>query len=737
MNKHGMTPLELWGGVECTVNRVQDRYFCQLTRSGHLSRADDLERFAELGITTLRYPVLWECTAPDGLDRANWAWADQQLHRLNELGIEAIVGLVHHGSGPAHTSLMDVGFCDLLGRYAGAVAARYPWVEYYTPVNEPLTTARFSGWYGLWFPHGRDDKVFGRTLIHQCMAIVCAMQAVREVNPRAKLVQTDDLGKTYATPLLGYQAEFQNELRWLGWDLLCGRVSRHHPLWHWLTKDCEIAAAQLEWFAENPCPPDIIGLNYYVTSERFLDERMENYPDHAGGGNHRHRYVDIEAARALRKPTLDIQMRITEAWERYSLPLAITEAHLDATREDQLRWFHEVWHATEDAKRSGVDVRAVTMWALLGAHDWNSLVTECRDYYEPGAFDIRSPNPRPTALASLARDLSGGRKPTHPVLAGRGWWRRPDRFRCPPITLTEVAGAVPALSIVQRAQPILICGATGTLGREFARACTARGLEHRLLNRDELDIAEEKSVLDAIERHRPWALVNAAGYVRVDEAERDAKGCFRENTTGPTVLADACALHGVRLLTFSSDLVFDGRHETPYLEGDVTAPLSVYGHSKAQAERYVLDRHPRALVVRTSAFFSPWDECNFVTIALRTLASGAPFVAADDLTVSPTYVPDLVHASLDLLIDDECGIWHLTNTNPITWADLALQAANLAGVDASRLEVRHGHQMNFAARRPTYSALGSIRANLLPSLPHALDRFLGHYEREQRRAMRE
>jgi dTDP-4-dehydrorhamnose reductase len=729
-------PLELWGGVECTVNRVQDRYFCQLTQSGHAGRVEDLERFAELGIATLRYPVLWERTAPEGLESASWAWPDERLHRLSELGVQPIIGLIHHGSGPAHTSLVDPGFPGLLAQYAGAVASRYPWIEYYTPVNEPLTTARFSGLYGHWFPHGRDEKVFGRALLHQCKAIVCAMRAIREVNSEAKLVQTDDMGKTFSTPLLRYQAEFQDELRWLGWDLLCGRVGRHHALWHWLTWDCGLGEAELEWFTEHPCRPDIIGLNYYVTSERFLDERVENYPAYPRGGNHRHRYVDIEAARALRNPALDLQMRTAEAWARYGVPIAITEAHLDATREDQLRWFHEVWLAANAAKRGGADVRAVTMWALLGAHDWNSLVTESRGYYEPGAFDVRSSKPRATALASIARRLSSGGTPAHPVLAGPGWWRRPDRYRCPPVTLSDAASEGESPSGQVRPRPILIAGATGTLGQEFARVCTARGLEHRLLSRAELDIAEGNSVLRAFEQHSPWAIVNAAGYVRVDAAEHDAQGCFRENTIGPAVLADVCARYGVQMITFSSDLVFDGRQELPYVEGDATAPLNVYGHSKAQAECTVLDRHPRALVIRTSAFFSAWDEHNFVAIALRTLASGSSFLAADDLTVSPTYLPDLVHASLDLLIDEESGIWHLTNANPITWADLAVQAATRAGVDASRLEVRHAHEMNFAARRPAYSALTSMRANLLPSLENALDRFLGHYRAEHRRGMR-
>src|SRR3954471_2771745 len=99
--------LELWGGLECTVNRVGDNYFDQIARTGHDARPDDLERFASLGIKALRYPVLWERTAPDGVGRADWSWADQRLACLGGLGIQPILGLVRHGSGPRDTHLLD------------------------------------------------------------------------------------------------------------------------------------------------------------------------------------------------------------------------------------------------------------------------------------------------------------------------------------------------------------------------------------------------------------------------------------------------------------------------------------------------------------------------------------------------------------------------------------------------------------------------------------------------------
>src|SRR4051812_15176695 len=127
--------LELWAGLECTINRVGDQYFNQMERNGHLERDDDIARFASLGIKAIRYPVLWEHIAPHGLERADWRWPDRQLAALQAHGVTPIVGLIHHGSGPRHTSLVEPGFATELAAFAQAVARRYPHLNRYTPVN--------------------------------------------------------------------------------------------------------------------------------------------------------------------------------------------------------------------------------------------------------------------------------------------------------------------------------------------------------------------------------------------------------------------------------------------------------------------------------------------------------------------------------------------------------------------------------------------------------------------------
>ena len=714
--------LELWGGVECTVNRVGDEYFDQLESSGHNRRIADLELFARLGVRAMRYPVLWERTAPDGLSSADWSWPDARLARLRELNVRPIVGLIHHGSGPRDTSLIDPAFPLRLAEYARAVAERYPWVESYTPINEPLTTARFSGLYGHWYPHGRDDGTFVRALLTQCRATVLAMRAIREVIPSAQLVQTEDLGKTFSTRPLAYQAEFDNERRWLSFDLLCGRVTPAHPLWHYL-RQSGAAASELDWFNQHPCPPNVIGINHYLTSERFLDGRVERYPSCAVGGNGRHRYVDLEAVRVCAEGTAGPRALLRETWERYELPLAVTEVHLGCTREEQLRWLKEVWDAAQAVRAEGADVRAVTAWSLLGAHDWHNLLTRREGRYEPGVFDLRAPQPRPTALAGLLSDLAAGREPDHPVLDSPGWWRRLSRLQHPPVRRRRAASGAAergSASAEGAARLLLITGATGTLGKAFARLCDMRGLAYRLLTRQEMDIADAASVSRRLAECEPWAVINAAGFVRVDDAEQEPDACRRENTDGAATLAAECARRGAAFVTFSSDLVFDGTKRSPYLESDQVAPLNAYGRSKAEAERLVLAALPTALIVRTSAFFGPWDEHNFVTQALCTLAVSESFAAADDAFVSPTYVPDLVHACLDLLIDGEQGIWHLANQSALSWADLGRMAADVAGLDAGLIEARTAVSFGWSAARPSYSALGSERGTLLPPLETAL-----------------
>jgi dTDP-4-dehydrorhamnose reductase len=711
------SPLELWGGVECTVVRIGDEYRNQLLDTGHAARMADLDAMAELGVKAVRYPIVWETVAPETPSELDFSWHDKRLERLRELGIRVIGGLVHHGSGPRYTNLLDPKFPKLLADYAAKVARRYPWVETWTPVNEPLTTARFSCLYGHWYPHKHDMRSMLLALANECHGTLLAMRAIREVSPDAKLMVTEDLGKTFATDKLAYQAEHENNRRWLSLDLLTGRVRPGHAFYNWLIKS-GVPQEVMTDLASGDGTPDLIGINHYLTSERFLDHRVERYPNVEPGSNGVDVYADLEAVRMSHlKHEVGPAKRLHEAWERYAIPLVYSEVHHGCSREEQVRWLMDVWNACELERRRGADIRAVTLWSMFGAVDWRSLLTRKDGIYDVGAFDTRSEKPRPTLVAKAAATLGCGEKFEHPLLDLPGWWRRPGRCHGRPRydTLPQNCST---------ARPLLITGATGTLGQAFSRICAHRGLVHVLTSRAELDITDEASIAAALERYKPWAIVNTAGFVRTWEADEKFDECLAINATGPELLGRACKAAGIPLVTFSSDLVFDGKLGRPYVEPDEPAPVCPYGKSKAEAEQRLMAIDTNALIIRTSAFFGPWDRYNFLFNTIEKLKRGEEVVVSDRAVVSPTYVPDLVHAALDLLLDGENGIWHLTNQGAISWHELAREAAAAAklGRDAVRL-VRPAEDAEHAD-----TSLSSRRGLLLRPLDQAISDFANSSE---------
>jgi dTDP-4-dehydrorhamnose reductase len=369
-------------------------------------------------------------------------------------------------------------------------------------------------------------------------------------------------------------------------------------------------------------------------------------------------------------------------------------------------------------------VQAVTAWALLGTYDWNSLLTRKAGHYEVGAFDVRGPKPRPTALAAELARLGRGEGAPHPATAGPGWWRRDIRLEFQPVLRTvETPQPRPEWRpAAGPGRPLLIVGGTGTLGQALARACEWRGIAYRLTRRSELELAEDGAIERILEACEPWAVVNAAGWVRVDEAEREAAACLAANADGAVRLARAARDAGLPFAGFSSDLVFDGRTDRPYVESDAPAPLNVYGASKARAEAEVLDLGGVPLMIRTAAFFSPYDPYNFAAALVRALIAGEPFEAAEDLVISPTYVPDLADAALDLLIDGETGLRHLANADAVSWAEFARRLSSALDLDGGLIRGRAHRAFGWPARRPAYAALGTERGQVMPDLDQAIAR---------------
>jgi dTDP-4-dehydrorhamnose reductase len=714
--------LEMWAGLECTVNRTSNGYSNQNIFNGHDERGlADLDAFATLGIRRIRYPVLWEVTAPYSLDEIRFDVSDERLARLRDTGVKPIVGLLHHGSGPEYTSLVDPRFPEQLATYAARVAERYPWVDAYTPVNEPLTTARFSGLYGYWYPHGRDDRTFARALYNEIAGTVLAMRAIRRVNPSAQLVQTDDLGRATGTGPLRYQVDFENERRWLTMDLLFGRVTPDHPLYGYLTESGGLGANELDWLVQNPCPPDVIGINHYPLSNRFLDHRTELYPEWLHSGTGVDRYADVGAVDSGQADPPTPEAVLREVWNRYGSPFAVTEAHIAGGREAQLRWLHEVWTSASRLSREGAPLVAVTAWSLLGAYDWNTLCTSAGSdkRYESGVFDVRWTPPRPTALAEMIRSLARDGSYDHPLLGRPGYWHEPSRVLFAPATLQPAPPAPPLPR--KNFRPLLVVGAGGQLGKAFSRACEIRGIDHVLVSRDELGDSTTEVIAELLDEVSPWAVIDATQRLQANPADAG-----RSWVRHPAVTQDLAAeslRRGIRFMTFSSGSVFDGTATAPYRESHPVSPRTAYGKAAVDLERWITEANPDALVVRPGSFFSPWGSDGFMNLTMRALRTGLTVRVPEDVTVSPTYVPDLVAACLDLVADRAAGLLHLTNKGAVSWAAWVHSAAELVGANKSQVLVGAAPHRAFATHRPHYRVLESERVDLLASFEDAFERF--------------
>ncbi len=391
---------EIWASPEPTVARIGlASWRDQLIETGHEAREGDIALLAGLGIAASRYPVLWEKHAQRAPEAIDFSWARARLEGLRARGVEPVVTLLHHGSGPVYTSLVDPEFPALFARYAGAVAQAFPWVRRWTPINEPLTTARFSTLYGHWYPNGHDDHAaFGRAMTNEALAMLLGMEAIRAHAPGAQFVLTEDLQSfTSLDRATDAFVAHKRERSFLSIELVMGRVVPGHPLYAYLTERCGVEASRLRAIAARACAPDLIGWNYYPNSERTLDldERGE---------------IRNRPSREVLPRPISPRPLLAAAYERLGLPFGIGEVHVNASVEGRIRWLAQRYGDLAALERAGLPVRMLGSWAAFGMVDWDSLLTRHEGYREDGAFAFASADetPQATALAEAVRALARG-----------------------------------------------------------------------------------------------------------------------------------------------------------------------------------------------------------------------------------------------------------------------------------------------------------------------------------------
>ncbi len=263
---------------------------------------------------------------------------------------------------------------------------------------------------------------------------------------------------------------------------------------------------------------------------------------------------------------------------------------------------------------------------------------------------------------------------------------------------------------------VWLAGARGMLGSALASRLTRQGVE-LVLTDAELDIAEHGQVLPFAQRERPTAIINAAAYTRVDDAEREPDLAMRVNGTGPGNIAHAAAAVGASVLHFSTDYVFDGLGSQPYDEQAGCAPQGEYGKSKLEGEHQLLaaaERGVRVQIVRTSWLFGENGK-NFVATMLELMAQRDELRVVADQHGRPTYTGDLADAALALaLADGPPGLFHFANSEATTWHGFACAIRDQAKALGRSVRTETIHAVTTAefprpAPRPAYSVLATER----------------------------
>jgi dTDP-4-dehydrorhamnose reductase len=255
---------------------------------------------------------------------------------------------------------------------------------------------------------------------------------------------------------------------------------------------------------------------------------------------------------------------------------------------------------------------------------------------------------------------------------------------------------------------IVVTGASGQLGHAFSKLLGDEAILH---DRASLDLTHPDQITGTIEDLRPSIFINCAAYTAVDRAEGEPEVARQVNAAAVGVLARACATVGSRFVTFSTDYVFDGAKSGGYVESDETAPINVYGRTKREGEVLALEADPHALVIRTSWVMSGTHR-SFASVMLDLIGRGDVTVI-DDQRGRPTFVDDLARATMAAIDADAHGILHLTNSGDASWYEIALQIAELAGLDPGRVQPCSTADYPTAAKRPANSVLDSERLDAL------------------------
>jgi beta-glucosidase/6-phospho-beta-glucosidase/beta-galactosidase len=367
----------------------------QFAECGHYDRwREDLALVKAQGLQFLRYgpPYYRVHTGPGQYD---WGFTDQVFTEMRTLGLVPIVDLIHFGVPDWLENFQNPDVPRYAAEYAGAFARRYPWVQYYTRVNEIYLTAHFSTLVGFWNERLQTDRAFVTAMKHLCQASIQIQQAIMAVQPRAIFIQSESAEYTHFRSGSGEEvADFHNMIRFVALDLHYGHQVQGNILLHLM--DNGLTRQEYEWFmCQRAGERAILGLDYYNVNEHIVED---------------------DGVRGPYQETFGWYVIARHYHDRYKKPLMITETNFPDPVEAP-NWLWKQWHNAEQMREDGVPIVGFTWYGLLDLVDWcvnNTLTQPKGEIAQSGLYNLdRQPNPVAKAYGDLVRRWN-----TQPFLKG-------------------------------------------------------------------------------------------------------------------------------------------------------------------------------------------------------------------------------------------------------------------------------------------------------------------------------
>ena len=348
-------------GIECSYPTVQGgRRRDELEETGHYQRwRDDFELCLEIGARYVRYGIPYYRTHL-GPGRYDWDFADEVLPAMWDRGLIPIVDLCHFGVPDWVGGFRNTDWPGYFAEYCAAFAERYPWIKFYTPVNEMLVCARYSCKLGAWNDQQRSEDAFVRAHANECRATLLAIGEILKRRPDAVFIQSET-AEAYVqlAPEAKRTADFHNQFRFLSFDHLYGSAPdgqvQRHLLEHGLTND------ELEWFLEHgkqAAPHCIMGMDYYPLNEQVVkpDGQLESQGQMLGW-------------HAIAR----------DYYTRYQRPMMLTETNaVDCGHGESSRWLQQTWSQAHHLRQQGVPMIGFTWYSLTDQIDWDIAIVEIR-----------------------------------------------------------------------------------------------------------------------------------------------------------------------------------------------------------------------------------------------------------------------------------------------------------------------------------------------------------------------